>query len=160
MQGKSIKNIVKLNQIDSIWMLCVYVIHALLLVAYTYVMWQDNYYLGEGQAFYLYSSFTNGGAVMLCFALSSHALAQRSTMRTRHLLVIAAAVQGMSFAADVVYVIMYGGLWEDGYFFFAWELLLMAVYLRRYFTLCQYERVVMDDISVKQGCMDGGDVKL
>lgn len=137
----------RLNRIDSQGMLGVYVLQALLGVAYIYVIWRSDYSLDGGIWFQLYYSFSCGALLVVGAMLINCALSSRRILRARLLLMINVGFQATDITADIAYVCMYGGFWEDGYVFLVIEALLAVIFLRRLFFLNQLERLISDDVT-------------
>jgi len=125
----------ELSKIDDWFMVSVYAMNILLEIGYCYVMLGTDYTVPDHSAFFWFYAVTSGVIIFLSVLLLDCIFRRRSAFKRMYLLLWLAFFQLCAIAADLAYAAMHGEWWADGYVFFILELLLTAIYLRRYFVL-------------------------
>ena len=140
-----------LSNIDSRFMAFVYGLNAVMELCYFFVMLLPDYRLGDSYFFELYY-FVSGGAAVAILALLLGCMARkRGVFAQMNLLLALAALEGASVIADIVFAVIYGEFWIDGYVFLILELLLLGIYLRRFFVLRYAKNLIFKEMEDVEG---------
>ena len=121
----------KLAMIDRLFMAAVYTLNILSELGYCHVMMGPDYSVPQHPGFFWFYLLSSGAMVLLAGQLLWRG-PRCDGKRSMWLLLWLTGLQFGAIAADIVYAVMHGELWMDGYVFLILELLFIAAYLRRY----------------------------
>ena len=140
-----------LSGIDSRFMAFVYGLNAAMELCYFYVMFLPDYQPVDSLLLKLYY-YASGGATLALLALLLGCMARKRNVFTRmNLLLALVALEAATVAVDIVFAFIYGEFWADGYVFLILELLLLGIYLRRFFVLRKAKDLIFKETEDAQG---------
>ena len=144
--------ILKLNKVDTNAMIFVYGLNMLSNIVYVYLLWRPEFFLFDKPVFLLINSFVCGVSfVMNAILIEGIVFKKRTIWRMKYLLLYGIMHIG-SFIVGVVYIAIYGGFWRSGFLSLRMEILIVVIYLRRYFFLRTLVSLTDDDeILIKEG---------
>ena len=141
----SAKHLMRLEGIDSKGMMYVYALDVILNIFYLYVIWMPpEYYLGEEWFFSFFYSFASGATCVISFILLWDNIRKKGRAKNPFLLFVYSVIQFIVITVDIVYAIIYGDFWYDGYLFLTIECILLASYMRRFFILRYFTNIEID----------------
>jgi len=131
----------------------VYLVSIAAYFLHTLVLWFTDFITGVGNAsgifFNMFFSCTGGASIAITTSLLLSLRKRKESATGKRLLVVAMALVFSRAVADVVYFGLAGKLLQYGYFFILFKVLLLILYLHRYYIVSAVTQALT---TGKRGC--------